>query len=67
MPIPMQDALKEAFFCGALHLFSSIMVALEPGEMETENDMRRMDDIRAELDRFGRQVELKYGPARGSA
>jgi len=61
------DSHKEAFFSGAQHLFGSIMSLLEPGDDETPADIARMDNIHAELERFGEQLRLKYGRTAGSA
>lgn len=44
--------MRNAFFAGAQHLFSSIMSMLEPDAEPTENDMRRMDLISSELNEF---------------
>jgi len=44
--------MRKAFFCGAQHLFASVLSMLDPGEDETEPDMRRMGAIAAELDLF---------------
>jgi hypothetical protein len=44
--------MRIAFFAGAQHLFASIMGILEPGAEPTENDLRRMTLISAELDHF---------------
>jgi hypothetical protein len=61
------DRLKEAFFAGAQHLFGSIYSMMEPGTEETENDLRRMDGINAELERFSNTMKLKYGRPMGTA
>jgi hypothetical protein len=51
-PIQIRE-MRMAFMAGAQHLFSSIMVVLEPGDHEaTEADLKRMDLIAAELDAF---------------
>lgn len=56
-PHQVQD-LRWAFMAGAQHLFASIMTILDPGEKETEGDLRRMDLINAELGKFQREMEL---------
>lgn len=50
---------RKAFFAGAQHLFASMMTALDPGSEPTDADMRRMDNINAELEAF--VEELKKG------
>jgi hypothetical protein len=60
--------MRMAFFAGAQHLFTSIMSILEPGSEEpTEKDMLRMDLIHRELDKFGRDFELRHLPSKGSS
>lgn len=66
-PTPELDRCKEAFFSGAQHLFGSMMSALDPGVEETPADLRRMDQIHAELERFAETLRLKYGRSMGSA
>lgn len=44
--------MRNAFFAGAQHVFSSIMSMLEEGAEPTENDLARMTQINDELDRF---------------
>jgi hypothetical protein len=62
------DEMRNAFFCGAQHLFASIMSVLDPGEEPTEKDFERMDLIHKELDRFIKDYEFKhFTNPRGSA
>jgi hypothetical protein len=44
--------MRMAFMAGAQHLFSSLMVTLDPEHEPTEADMRRMDLIDKELRAF---------------
>jgi hypothetical protein len=46
------DEMRNAFFFGARHLYATIMRTLDPGEEPTEADMRRLDQINDELQRF---------------
>lgn len=55
-----------AFFAGAQHLFGSIMTALDPGPDETAADMRRMEQISAELDAFADVLKLRISEPKGS-
>jgi len=65
---PIQlDECKLAFFAGALHLFHSLMTIMDPGEEPTEADVNKMDLIDKELQKFGREFELKATKAKGSA
>ena len=45
-------AMRLAFFCGAQHLFGSIMGILDPGEEPTSKDFARMGLIEKELAEF---------------
>ena len=42
LPKQQYDDLRAAFFCGAQHLFGSIMGILDSEQEPTERDMRRM-------------------------
>ena len=44
--------MRMSFYGGAQHLFSSIMNVMEKGDEATENDMRRIANIAAELAAF---------------
>lgn len=59
--------MRMAFFAGAQHLYASIMGVMEAGEEPTDNDMRRMERIADELDRFIKQFEAAHIPTRGRA
>lgn len=62
------EAMRDAFFAGAQHLFASIMSILDPGDDEpTEADLRRMSLIASELDTFRKKLELRFHPTKGSA
>lgn len=43
---------RQAYFMGAQHLYASIMGILDPGREPTAKDMRRMELIHRELERF---------------
>lgn len=49
--------LEQAFMAGSLHLWSSIMVMLDPGTEPTARDMRRMDLIASEIEAYGKVLE----------
>jgi len=65
------DEMRNAFFAGAQHLFSSIMGVMDPESEPTDADLRRMDLIASELDAFITIYSLKHGlsvpPERGRA
>lgn len=61
------EAMRGAFFGGAAHLFFSILTILDPGEDETEGDMRRMSLIKAEMDAYIAQFAKNHMPTRGQA
>ena len=58
--------MRLAFFAGAQHLFGTIMSAMDAGEEETDDDMRRIEAVDAELQAFITDFKLKNLPAEGS-
>lgn len=66
-PLIQIDEMRHAFFAGAQHLFSSIMLMLDPDIEPTDNDMRRMNNIQKELDLFIENFQMKHVPTKGSA
>lgn len=50
-PIQIEE-MRNAFFAGAQHLFASIMYILDEDAEPTDADLRRIDNIQAELDAF---------------
>jgi hypothetical protein len=60
-------ALREAFRAGASFEFGAMMLALEGGSLETEDDMRRMDNLHREAMAIDDELRLKYGPPEGTA
>lgn len=59
--------MRIAFFAGAQHLFSSLMIGLDEDKEPTEEDMKKMDKIHKELDRFLQEFRLKHGITEGEA
>lgn len=43
---------RRAFYQGANAMFTGIVGMLEPGKDPTEKDLRKMDEIQAEIDQF---------------
>lgn len=66
-PANQLDELRQAFFAGSQHLFSSIMTILEPGAEPTEKDLDRFTLINNELQEFIKDFELRCLPTKGSA
>lgn len=66
---PIQiDECRTAFMAGAQHLFSSIMVILDPGDAEpSAADLKKMDLIHAELQTFASEMEQRVTSTKGSA
>lgn len=58
-PPDQRQEMENAFMGGALHLWSSIMVFLDPGDEPTERDFRRMEMIQKEFDAFGKVLEAR--------
>lgn len=52
---------RRAFYAGARSLFEGMIGMLDPGLDETESDLKKMDDIKAELDQF--LADIKSGRA----
>jgi hypothetical protein len=61
------DECKMAFMAGASHLFSSIMVILDPGDEPSAADLNKMELIHKELDDFAQKMKLKVTKTEGSA
>lgn len=51
--------LHDAFMAGALHLFSSIMTTLDPGDEPTASDYQKLSKIDSELRAFGEKLALR--------
>lgn len=64
-PQEQVDEMRQAFFAGAQHLFSSIMTILEPNAEPTEKDLRRMSQIETELNAFISDFTLRHLPIEG--
>lgn len=61
------DEMRNAFFAGAQHLFSSIMTILDPGAEPTDKDLERMSLIEGELADFYKQFLKRHMPTKGNA
>ena len=48
--------MRIAWFLGAQHLFSSILLVMDEDREPTEDDMRRMSLVGDELEAFGRSM-----------
>src|SRR5690606_36716235 len=56
-PVEYLVILRDAYMSGAEHLWSSIMATLDPGVEETPADLKRMDSIHIEMEKW-RQDKL---------
>lgn len=61
------EELRGAFFAGAAHLFSSILNAEDPGDDATDDDVRRMKLIHAELKAYALRLRALRRPPKGNA
>ena len=61
------DDMRLAYMAGAEHLFTSIMVIMEPGDEPTDADLKRMDLINAEITHWRAVLAEKMMPAQGKA
>lgn len=66
-PAIQLEEMRNAFFAGAQHLFSSIMTILEPDAEPTEKDLERMDLIDRELKAFINDFSVRRLPTEGRA
>lgn len=66
-PKDQLQEMRNAFFAGAQHLFSSIMTVLDPGAEPTDKDLERMDLIDRELKAFINDFIVRNVPTQGSA
>lgn len=64
--IQLQE-MRQAFFAGAQHLFSSILTILEPDAEPTDKDLARMDLIDRELKAFINDFTLRHTPTEGTS
>jgi hypothetical protein len=55
------DALRNAFFAGAQHLFGSLSNGFDESAEPTEGDMRKMSLINSELTAFVTEFKRKHG------
>lgn len=62
------EALRNAFFAGAHHLFACLVAVLDPTSPEpTAADLEKMDAIEAELTDFIMDFATRHLPVKGSA
>jgi hypothetical protein len=66
-PQVQRDEMLLAFMAGAQHVFASIVTALDPGDDATDADLRRMDLLHQELERWAVRLKDRAMPAQGSA
>jgi hypothetical protein len=68
---PVQvDECRLAFMAGADHVFSSMMSTLDPDAEPTDADLKRLDEIHAELERWRETIKARVAqaqPTKGSA
>ena len=56
-PVLQVREMRKAFFAGAQHVFASVFAVLGPGEEATDAELKRLDLINAELERFVTQMK----------
>ena len=61
------DECRFAFMAGAQHLFGSINAIMDADREPTANDMRRMDQINDELNRFVAEMQRRFAQTKGNA
>jgi hypothetical protein len=60
-----KSEMRNAFFCGAQHLYSSVMAVIDEDREPTAQDMRRMQAIHTELEAFRLELSSSHKPGRG--
>ena len=60
------NEMRLAFMAGAQHVWGSMMAFLESGDEATPTDIRRMQSIQDELDRWEQQIRLRIEPPKGA-
>lgn len=66
-PAEQLEVMRYVFMAGAQHVWASIISILDPGVMETPNDLRRLDLIDAELSAFAKELALRVQKSKGQA
>jgi hypothetical protein len=66
-PAEQLEQLRQTFFAGAQHLYTSIMRVLDPGDEPTDSDLSRMGLIDAELKAFIEDFQLRHIKTDGRA
>jgi hypothetical protein len=67
---PRMPSLRDAYMAGAEHLWSSVMMILDPGEEPTQKNLDKMTLIHNEIDRWRKMKESDYAQSyktKGSA
>lgn len=64
--IQLQE-MRLAFMAGADHVFSTVMGVLDPEEEPTDEDMRRMELIHAEIEKWRVVISQRISPVQGNA
>jgi hypothetical protein len=59
--------MRRAFFAGAQHLFGSLVGGLDPQKEPTDDDLRRMNMIDAELTKFAHELKLDLETPKANA
>jgi hypothetical protein len=65
-PIQVSE-MHLAFMAGAEYVFSSLMNILDPGDEPTTADLRRMDQINAEIERWRALLSERIDSVKGHA
>lgn len=61
------DEMRSAFFAGAQHLFTSIMLMMTEGDDANDQDLSTLEKIQQELDEFIQVYQLTHLKSEGSA
>lgn len=61
------DGMRSAFFAGAQHLFTSMMLMMTEGDEVEDQDLSTLEKIQQELDEFIQVYQLTHLKSEGSA
>lgn len=60
-PSVQLEEMRRAFYAGSMHVFTSMLSFLEPGQEATDKDMARMQKLSDELENFQKDFAAQIG------
>jgi hypothetical protein len=65
-PADQLNAMRNAYFAGAQHLYASMMTVFDDGVEPTDADMERMASIHHELEEWAKIEKLRHAETKGT-